>query len=110
MDTALVIGYMASLCSVSSFIPQVWKVFKTRDTAAMAGLAEMGADKGIRVNAVASGPIWTPLIPSTMPPDKSQSFGTQTLIGRAGQPAELAGAYVILASDRGGCLRARSFR
>ncbi len=66
-----------------------------------AGLAEMVADKGIRVNAVAPGPIWTPLIPSTMPPEKSESFGKQTLIGRAGQPAELAGAYVLLASDQG---------
>jgi NAD(P)-dependent dehydrogenase (short-subunit alcohol dehydrogenase family) len=66
-----------------------------------AGLAEMLAEKGIRVNAVAPGPIWTPLIPSTMPPEKSASFGKQTLIGRAGQPAELAGAYVLLASDEG---------
>lgn len=66
-----------------------------------AGLAEMLAEKGIRVNAVAPGPIWTPLIPSTMPADKTQSFGKQTLIGRAGQPAELAGAYVLLASDLG---------
>ena len=66
-----------------------------------AGLAEMVAAKGIRVNAVAPGPIWTPLIPSTMPPEKSASFGKQTLIGRAGQPAELAGAYVLLASEEG---------
>ena len=66
-----------------------------------AGLAEMVAEKGIRVNAVAPGPIWTPLIPSTMPPEKSASFGKQTLIGRAGQPAELAGAYVLLASEEG---------
>jgi NAD(P)-dependent dehydrogenase (short-subunit alcohol dehydrogenase family) len=66
-----------------------------------AGLAEMVADKGIRVNAVAPGPIWTPLIPSTMPPEKTESFGKQTLIGRAGQPAELAGAYVLLASNEG---------
>lgn len=66
-----------------------------------AGLAETLADKGIRVNAVAPGPIWTPLIPSTMPPEKSASFGKQTLIGRAGQPAELAGAYVLLASEDG---------
>ncbi|WP_439631729.1 SDR family oxidoreductase [Shinella sp.] len=66
-----------------------------------AGLAEMVADKGIRVNAVAPGPIWTPLIPSTMPPEKTESFGKQSLLGRAGQPAELAGAYVLLASDLG---------
>jgi len=49
----------------------------------------MLADQGIRVNAVAPGPIWTPLIPSTMPPEKSAAFGEKTLIGRAGQPAEL---------------------
>jgi len=66
-----------------------------------AGLAEMVAEKGIRVNAVAPGPIWTPLIPSTMPPEKAAKFGQNTLIGRAGQPAELAGAYVLLASDLG---------
>ncbi|TNM60366.1 SDR family oxidoreductase [Aliirhizobium smilacinae] len=66
-----------------------------------AGLAEMLAKKGIRVNAVAPGPIWTPLIPSTMPAEKAAKFGQQTLIGRAGQPAELAGAYVLLASELG---------
>ena len=66
-----------------------------------AGLAEMVAEKGIRVNAVAPGPIWTPLIPSTMPPEKTTRFGEQTLIGRAGQPAELVGAYVLLASELG---------
>jgi NAD(P)-dependent dehydrogenase (short-subunit alcohol dehydrogenase family) len=66
-----------------------------------AGLAEMVAEKGIRVNAVAPGPIWTPLIPSTMPSAKTSNFGAQTLLGRAGQPAELAGAYVLLASELG---------
>ena len=66
-----------------------------------AGLAEMVAERGIRVNAVAPGPIWTPLIPSTMSADKAAKFGQQTLIGRAGQPAELAGAYVLLASELG---------
>ena len=64
-----------------------------------AGLAQALADKGIRVNAVAPGPIWTPLIPSTMPPEKVEKFGTDTPLGRVGQPAELAGAYVLLASD-----------
>ena len=66
-----------------------------------AGLAEMLAEKGIRVNAVAPGPIWTPLIPSTMPAEKAANFGEQTLLKRAGQPAELAGSYVLLASELG---------
>ena len=58
----------------------------------------MLGERGIRVNAVAPGPIWTPLIPSTMPPEKVASFGKDTPLGRVGQPAELAGAYVLLAS------------
>ncbi|GAB2614907.1 NAD(P)-dependent oxidoreductase [Paractinoplanes abujensis] len=57
------------------------------------------AQKGIRVNAVAPGPIWTPLIPATMPSEKVESFGEQTPMGRAGQPAELAPAYVFFASQ-----------
>jgi hypothetical protein len=64
-----------------------------------AGLAQMLADRGIRANAVAPGPIWTPLIPSTMPAEKAASFGQQVPLARAGQPAELAPAYVLLASD-----------
>jgi NAD(P)-dependent dehydrogenase (short-subunit alcohol dehydrogenase family) len=64
-----------------------------------AGLAGMLAKKGIRVNAVAPGPIWTPLIPSTLPVEKVENFGSDTPIGRVGQPAELAGAFVLLASD-----------
>ncbi|MFI5933979.1 SDR family oxidoreductase [Actinoplanes sp. NPDC051494] len=56
------------------------------------------ADRGVRVNAVAPGPIWTPLIPATMAPEKVDSFGADTPIGRAGQPAELAPAYVFFAS------------
>jgi NAD(P)-dependent dehydrogenase (short-subunit alcohol dehydrogenase family) len=65
-----------------------------------AGLAGLVADKGVRVNAVAPGPIWTPLIPSTMGPEKVESFGKNTPIGRPGQPAELAATYVLLASDQ----------
>jgi NAD(P)-dependent dehydrogenase (short-subunit alcohol dehydrogenase family) len=62
------------------------------------GLAAMVAERGIRVNSVAPGPIWTPLIPATMPPEKVESFGEETPLGRAGQPAEVAPAYVYLAS------------
>ncbi|WP_181703183.1 SDR family oxidoreductase [Chthonobacter albigriseus] len=65
------------------------------------GLSGLLADRGIRVNAVAPGPIWTPLIPSTMPTEKVKSFGENTPLGRAGQPAELAAAFVLLASDDG---------
>jgi NAD(P)-dependent dehydrogenase (short-subunit alcohol dehydrogenase family) len=61
------------------------------------GLAQMLAKKGIRVNAVAPGPIWTPLIPSTMPEEAVKHFGEQVPMKRAGQPAELATAYVMLA-------------
>jgi NAD(P)-dependent dehydrogenase (short-subunit alcohol dehydrogenase family) len=64
-----------------------------------AGLAQLLADRGIRANSVAPGPIWTPLIPSTMPPEQVQSFGQQVPMKRAGQPAEVAPAYVLLASD-----------
>jgi len=62
-----------------------------------AGLAQLLAAKGIRVNAVAPGPIWTPLIPSTMGPDAVKTFGQNTPMKRPGQPAELATAYVMLA-------------
>ncbi|WP_062991421.1 glucose 1-dehydrogenase [Nocardia anaemiae] len=66
-----------------------------------ASLAQLLGPKGIRVNSVAPGPIWTPLIPSTMPPEKVANFGDDTPLGRAGQPAELAPTYVLLASDDG---------
>ena len=64
-----------------------------------ASLAQLLGPDGIRVNSVAPGPIWTPLIPSTMPEEKVKSFGDDTPLGRAGQPAELAPIYVMLASD-----------
>ena len=62
-----------------------------------AGLAQLLAAKGIRANAVAPGPIWTPLIPSTMPEEAVSNFGKQVPMGRPGQPAELATAFVMLA-------------
>ncbi|MER2252538.1 SDR family oxidoreductase [Methylorubrum podarium] len=63
------------------------------------GLAQMLAERGIRVNCVAPGPIWTPLIPSTMPAEKVTQFGSQVPMKRPGQPKELAPVYVMLASD-----------
>ncbi|MBB2206127.1 SDR family oxidoreductase [Gluconacetobacter takamatsuzukensis] len=71
-----------------------------------AGLGELLAPQGVRVNAVAPGPIWTPLIPSTMPPEAVRTFGQNTPMGRAGQPAEVAPAYVLLASDEGSYMTA----
>lgn len=59
------------------------------------------ADQGIRVNAVAPGPIWTPLIPSTFPKEKVESFGKDVPLKRPGQPEEVAPAFVFLASDDG---------
>lgn len=64
------------------------------------GLAALLAEKGIRSNVVAPGPIWTPLIPSTMPVEQVKSFGSEVPLQRAGQPAELASTYVMLASDQ----------
>ena len=62
-------------------------------------LSDEAIKRGVRVNAVAPGPVWTPLIPSTMPPEKVEKFGENTPIGRAGQPVELAPIYVFLASS-----------
>jgi hypothetical protein len=64
-----------------------------------AAAAQMLAERGIRANSVAPGPIWTPLIPSTMPPDQVETFGEDVPLGRPGQPAECAPVYVMLASD-----------
>ncbi len=64
-----------------------------------ASLAQLWAEKGIRVNCVAPGPIWTPLIPATMPPEKVESFGQDVPLKRAGHPVELAPAFVLLASQ-----------
>ena len=63
------------------------------------GLAQLLAEKGIRANCVAPGPIWTPLIPSTMEPEHVERFGENTPMKRPGQPGEVAPAFVFLASD-----------
>jgi NAD(P)-dependent dehydrogenase (short-subunit alcohol dehydrogenase family) len=67
----------------------------------VAALAQLLGPRGIRANSVAPGPIWTPLIPATMPPEQVKSFGQQVPMQRAGQPAEVAPVYVLLASDEG---------
>jgi NAD(P)-dependent dehydrogenase (short-subunit alcohol dehydrogenase family) len=66
-----------------------------------AGLAQLLGKRGIRVNSVAPGPIWTPLIVSTMPEEAVKNFGSNTPLGRPGQPVEVAPIYVLLASDEG---------
>jgi NAD(P)-dependent dehydrogenase (short-subunit alcohol dehydrogenase family) len=68
-------------------------------TAFTRSMAQQLAEKKIRVNAVAPGPIWTPLIPASFPPDKVASFGKDTTMKRPGQPSEVATCYVFLASD-----------
>ncbi len=65
------------------------------------GLSNLLAPQGIRVNCVAPGPVWTPIQPIAKDPEQLASLGKSTLLGRAGQPAELAGAFVLLASDQG---------
>ena len=62
-------------------------------------LAHALSERRIRVNGVAPGPIWTPLIPSTFPPDKVKTFGSDVPMGRAGEPAEVAPSFVFLASQ-----------
>ena len=73
-------------------------------------LGQLWAEKGIRVNCVAPGPVWTPLIPSTMPPEEVEKFGEQTPMKRAGQPVELAPAYVLLASQESSYMTASTIQ
>lgn len=82
---------------VPSLLP--YSVTKAGIVNMVASLSQLLAGKGIRANSVAPGPIWTPLIPSTMPPEQVENFGAQVPLGRPGQPAELAPVYVMLASD-----------
>ncbi|WP_194397113.1 SDR family oxidoreductase [Microbacterium atlanticum] len=90
--------------SVQAFNPSAglvdYAMTKAAQVALIKALAEELGEKGIRINGVAPGPIWTPLIPATgWDEERLASFGQDTPLGRAGQPAELAGAYVYLASD-----------
>ncbi len=89
--------------SVNAYKPKPTLVAYAATKAAIqnftSSLAQLWGEKGIRVNCVAPGPIWTPLIPATMSPEEIKSFGTDVPLKRAGQPAELAPAYVLLASE-----------
>jgi NAD(P)-dependent dehydrogenase (short-subunit alcohol dehydrogenase family) len=91
-----------STTSIQAFNPSNrlvdYAMTKAAQVAFTKAMAEELGPKGIRVNAVAPGPIWTPLIPATSWPDKLPTFGQDTPLGRAGQPAEVAYAYVLLAS------------
>jgi len=88
--------------SIQAFNPSPklidYAMTKAAQVAFTKALAQQLGGRGIRVNAVAPGPIWTPLIPATSWPDSLPEFGQDTPLGRAGQPAELAPAYVFLAS------------
>ncbi|WP_449281280.1 SDR family oxidoreductase [Leucobacter sp.] len=89
--------------SIQSFNPSPdlldYAMTKAALVAFTRALAEQQGERGVRVNAVAPGPIWTPLIPATGWEEKLEHFGEDTPLGRPGQPAELAGAYVYLASE-----------
>lgn len=96
-------GSIIVTSSIQAFNPSPnlvdYAMTKAAQVALVKALAEELGERGVRVNAVAPGPIWTPLIPATGWPDSVPSFGQDSPLGRAGQPAELAGAYVYLASD-----------
>lgn len=90
--------------SIQSFDPSPGLVAYAATKAAIGSftrsLANLAIEKGVRVNAVAPGPVWTPLIPSTLDPDKVENFGANTAFQRAAQPAELAPVFVFLASPQ----------
>jgi NAD(P)-dependent dehydrogenase (short-subunit alcohol dehydrogenase family) len=95
-------GAIINSASIQSYDPSPNLVAYASSKAAVASLtrslASFAIKSGVRVNAVAPGPVWTPLIPSTLPAEKVEKFGSDTLFGRAAQPAELAPIFVFLAS------------
>ena len=97
-------GSIINTASIQSFDPSPNLLAYASTKAAIVSftrsLASLAIRYGVRVNAVAPGPVWTPLIPSTMPKEKVKQFGAQTVFGRAAQPAEIAPIFVFLASDQ----------
>lgn len=96
-------GVVINTTSIQAFEPSEQLVPYAATKAAIASLtksiAKVAMKSGVRVNGVAPGPVWTPLIPSTMPAEKVKNFGQQTVFGRAAQPVEQAAIFVFLASD-----------
>ena len=95
-------GVIINTTSIQGFDPNGFLLPYAATKGALANLtrslSELAIKHGVRVNGVAPGPVWTPLIPSTMPREKYESFGQQSILGRPAQPAELAPLYVFLAS------------
>jgi NAD(P)-dependent dehydrogenase (short-subunit alcohol dehydrogenase family) len=96
-------GVILNTTSIQAYDPSPHLVAYAATKAAILSMTKsmsaLAMKKGIRINAVAPGPVWTPLIPSTMPPDKTKTFGENTDFGRPAQPIELARIYVFLASE-----------
>ena len=96
-------GSVAVTTSVQAYQPSDhlldYAATKAALTNLVVNLAQELGPRGVRVNAVAPGPIWTPLIPATMAPEKVEGFGSDTPLGRVGQPVEVAAAFVFLASE-----------
>jgi NAD(P)-dependent dehydrogenase (short-subunit alcohol dehydrogenase family) len=95
-------GSIINTCSIESYTPEPGLLAYAATKAALVNftknLSKLAGKRGVRVNGVAPGPVWTPLIPSTMPEQKPTKFGANTVFGRPAQPAELAPIYVFLAS------------
>jgi NAD(P)-dependent dehydrogenase (short-subunit alcohol dehydrogenase family) len=96
-------GVILNTCSIEAYMPAESLVPYAATKAALVSLtksiAKLAMEQGVRVNGVAPGPVWTPLIPSTMEPEKVKSFGENTLFKRPAQPVEQAAVFAFLASD-----------
>ena len=96
-------GVILITCSIQSYTPSESLPPYAATKAALASMvksfSKLAMEKGVRVNGVAPGPVWTPLIPSTMPEEKVKSFGENTLLGRPAMPVEQAAVFAFLASD-----------
>ncbi len=106
-------GSIVNTCSIEAFQPDYNLLAYAATKGAIVnftkGLSGSAIKQGIRVNSVAPGPIWTPLIPSTLPLEMAQTFGQDTPIGRAGQPSELAPVYVLLASQEASYITGQTY-